>query len=360
MARILCSKSGIPFNCEHMPLSLSSREYHHPLFSVPKKSLLSLAGQWQIGKLSPTESYLLYLSLFNSTDHLIWRAPACYTPRTAQIIANNMENLLRIVAKIDLIKHPAFVLPVFAISHDTADLTNSYHWIEAWNDNYTDWYEGMRESDKLEELKQVTEKLNTRGQSLESLIKTNFTKPELLAKMLADWAEVAGSFELSDPAKGKPSIPNPHATSGSKSKLSLAEYWKGIIRDSVNEDRIWIYPENDIIELIDHCEDEIDHGSIYAHALMKTLRNGLRKHKEYLGFGDIDLAGRKTTFRVLNPEDSAEDANMISIIASAPDMEPKRSNYPSSFKYLVAKLKWEAKNRHSGKSGTAESNGESS
>ena len=68
MAKILCSKSGILFQCEHMPLGLNSQEYHHPLLSVPQKKLLSLSKEWTANRLTATESYLLYLSLLNYTD----------------------------------------------------------------------------------------------------------------------------------------------------------------------------------------------------------------------------------------------------------------------------------------------------
>ena len=141
MAKIICAYSGVEFACEYLPFAISSREIAHPLFSVQKHKLLSLASVWAEGKLPPTESYLLYLSLLNSTGLLEWRTPAQYTSKTNAIIANNMEQLIHIVGKIDVIKHPSFVLPHFVISTDTATLDNSYNWIQLWNQNYNDWAE---------------------------------------------------------------------------------------------------------------------------------------------------------------------------------------------------------------------------
>ncbi len=152
MAKILCAYSGILFQCEHMPMALSQREYHHPLFNVPKKKLLALTGEWSRHRLSETESYLLYLSLLHSTDLILWRTPAKYTERTRSIIANNMESLVQIIGKIDLISHPAFTLPHFAIGPDTADLSNSYHWINAWLSNYEDWEQGLKDESLREKL----------------------------------------------------------------------------------------------------------------------------------------------------------------------------------------------------------------
>lgn len=318
-----------------MPLSLSQREYAHPLFSIPKKRLISLAGQWAIGKLSHTESYLLYLSLLDSSDLIIWREPARYTNKTSSIVANNMEKLLHIVAKIDLIKHPSFALPKFAISHDTATLENSYHWIEAWISNYQDWYDGLREESRKESLKS---KLDTRESSLQRLIKSAETSIDDLAAVLAAWAEVAGDFPQS-----KATIPHPFL----KSRVTLAEYWKQIIRACTNDDAIWRYPATDIDELIDHCENNIIHGSIYSHKLMQLLRSGYAKNKDYLGMGDVDFAGRTATvFTILDASASAEDANKLAAIQAAPLAMPKESNYPNKFAYLKARANYDMAMRY--------------
>jgi hypothetical protein len=335
MAKLTCSKSSVLFSCEHMPITLSSREYAHPMFSVSKKKLLGLSGKWAANQLSPTESYLLYLSLLDSTDLIIWRVPAIYTNQTAQIVSNNMEQLIRIIGKIDVISHPAFVLPKFAISPDTCDLTNSVHWIQAWHTNYVDWYDGLAESAAAEKLKST---LSTREESLHRLIKSPTSKANesQLAPILAGWAEVAGGF---------PSFKTLHPVT--KTYLPVSEYWKQIIRACANEDSIWKFPLSDITELIEHCEDNVIHGSIYAHALMKLLRSGAKKHTDYLGFGDVDLSGRSATvFSLLDATSSAGDANKLAAIQSAPDHEPRPQSYPNRFAYLKAKLSWDMAQRY--------------
>lgn len=339
MAQITCSFSGVVFSCEHMPIALGSREYHHPLFSISKKKLISLAGHWSSGKLSPTESYLLYLSLLNSTDLIEWRVPAKYHSKTNQIIANNIESLIHIIGKIDLIHHPAFALPRFAISHDTCDLSNSYHWIQSWIENYNDWMDGYKHS-SLEE----RQRLELRENALEKLIKTpytsskssdsdgvnakKYTKDELVYA-LSEWAALAGNFPVS--------LTPHHRT---KKPIPIADYWKLIIRASISEERLWEFPKADIIELVEHCEENIIHGSVHAHTLMKVLRDGLKKYDDYLGFGDIDLAGRTTSFTILGSSNSAEEANIQALIQSAPTNEPKPEQYPTRFAYLKAKSKW--------------------
>lgn len=325
MARIICSKSGVIFNCEHMPIAFSSTEYIHPLFYVPQKKLISLAGTWAAGKLTPTESYLLYLALMDSTELVQWRTHALYTTNTDAIVANNMESLLHIIAKINIIHHPNFVLPSFAIGQDTADLSNSYHWIQSWIQNYTDWYESYLDSRKQDELK---DKLDHRESALQRLIKSS-TPVDAYAGILADWAATAGEF---------PTCNTIHPVT--KQSIPLAEYWKQIIKTIANDDKLWRYPRADIAELIDHCEDNIIHGNIYAHTLMKYLRNGMRKYDDYLGFGDTEVTGLPTSFTVMSSSSTVLEINKASLLNTAPESEPKKHQFTSNIAWLKAYTKW--------------------
>lgn len=342
MAKILCRYSGILFQCEHMPIGLSANEYHHPLFSVPKKRLLNLAKEWAANRLTQTEAYLLYLSLLHSTDLIIWRSPARFTDKTTQIVANNMESLLNIIGKIDVIHHPNFALPRFAISYDTAGLENSFYWIQAWLHNYNEFMTDSLEASRREEIKHRVER---RELSLEKLIKTAFSNPQTIANNLADWAANACDFP-------EFKISHPHT----KQQTHISEYWQQIIRACAREEAIWKYPRHDLEELITHCEDHIEPGTIYATALMRLLRGGLKKHADYTGFGDVDLAGKTTTFKLLRASDTSEDANILAAVQSAPDVEPKKHMYPTLGAYIRAKMNWDLKMRitKSGESGEGE------
>lgn len=324
MAKIICAYSSVEFSCEHLPLAISSREVTHPLFHLSKKKLLSLSGQWAAGKLTPTESYLTYLALLNSSGLVEWRVPATYTSKTPSIVANNMEQLIHIIGKIDVIKHPSFVLPHFVISPDTCSLENSYHWIQIWNQNYNDWADNIKDHSNDQEL-------SRREAGLQKLIKSSHTgaRIEDYPKILAAWARVAGNFPtFSIRVKGV--------------TQELADYWEDIIIKCAKEEAIFQVPESDLTELIDHCEQEIiGDGSIYAVALMRHLRKGRDMQKNYLGLGDIDLSrSNVTSFRILKPTESAEDANIQNMIDAAPSQEPNRRDYPSLIEYIKAKARW--------------------
>ena len=118
-----------------------------------------------------------------------------------------MENLLHIIAKINLIKHPSFTLPSFAIGPETSTLTNSHHWIQTWTENYREWYNDYLAAGKREELKEI---LDHREEALQRLIKST-TPVEAYASTLAEWAAAAGQF---------PTTTTPHPVTGMLVPLS--------------------------------------------------------------------------------------------------------------------------------------------
>ena len=111
--KILCSKSGIEFTAEHFPGTFFSRELSHPIFSLEQKKLLSYTGKWAAGELTPTDSYLLFLALLNSSEQIQFRTSCKRTPLTNSIVANNMEYLVRTVIKLNAIRTPGTLFPYF-------------------------------------------------------------------------------------------------------------------------------------------------------------------------------------------------------------------------------------------------------
>lgn len=328
MARILCSLSGIEYNCEHMQVYLTSRESHHPIFDIPTKRLLEICPRWIQGELSDTENYLLYLALFNSTGLMDFRVPATRTGDTASIIAQNMAPLASIVeriytsgsTKVSEILH----LPQLVISPDTKDLESSPDWIQMWNNCYKDYQDNYATSTALE-------KLNRQETILERYIRDHTKDISTYASRIANWAADAAKFYDENYM-----IANEH----NKPEL-LSSYWKRIIIACAKTESIWNIPISDINELIDHCEESIYHGSIYAHTLMSLLRAGAERKKNFLDIGDIDIGQHGTSFRILDADASVEDANKLALIDSAPSEIPIEKNYPNKLAYIKAKLNYQ-------------------
>lgn len=319
MAKVLCSISGIQFSCEYLPISLSQREYSHPVFHLPQKKLLGLYQKYRHGELNTIDSYLTFLAYLNSTELVTWRVPAKFTPKTESIIANNFDDLLLAISRINSIRNPSVHFSHIAISPDTCTLDNVHYWIASWLDTYDSFVSSAASMKLACSIHELEEKL-------EYLIKDANRNETKFATRLAEWAEKAGCF--------------PHFQilyQGSAIKIS--DYWKLIIRKCVNQESIFQIPSKDLQELIDHCEDNIDAGSIYGFNLFKILREGKEKQQAFLGLGP-------TSFSILSVDSSVEDANKAAIIASATDEAPMRIDYPSTFQYLKAKLAWDMAQHH--------------
>lgn len=322
--KITCAYSGLQIQVQHFPASLSHRECCHPIFAIPQKSLLSYLRKWSNAELTSTDSYLLYLALLNSTDLVEFRIAARFIPgKTDSIVANNMESLARCISYSNIIKHPSFVLPRIAITPETATLTNSNIWVQNWMECYYNFQQGFLREREIQKIRQ-------REALLQTFIK-NINKPiNHYAKILADWAAEAGEFPLF-----------PITIEGAS--IRICDYWKQIIIKCCKSEAIFTILAEDLEELITHCEDNIEHGSIYAHTLMELLRAGQRRQKNYLGLGDVDLSDSNTTYRIIAEDTSIEDATKLAMIDSAPTEKPVEGNYPSKIAFLRAKLKYEMK-----------------
>ncbi len=322
MAKILCSISGVEFTCEHFPITLHSREYHHPIFTVPQKRLLSYLGKWSAGELTPTDSYLLFLALLRSSGNVNFRIAAARCDLTNSIVANNMEVLAHTVCKLNAVTNPHVVFPTFVISPETRFLLNVHHWIEAWETAWKEFQDGYRQV-------RISAKLVRREEALERLIKNSHKSISSYAHHLAEWAALAGSF--------------PECPAGADRSGSLSDYWKEIIEKISQEHGIFSVPLSDLQELLTHCEDNIPAGTIFSNKLFTLLRESIKKQGDFLGLGEVDT--RETTFSILSSTDDIESANMAALIQAAPPAEPKRESYPNTISYLKAKLRWEMATR---------------
>lgn len=330
MARILCAKSGIDLKVEHFPVYLTSRECQHPVFDMNTTALLSYQEQWLDGSLTPIENYLYYLALFNSTNLVEFRVPATRTQFTDSIIANNMHSLINILTDIEDIGtsrvHTKLNLPRFVITPDTKDLSNTKYWLENWKANWDDYCSGYKTVTAIE-------KLTRQENILERLIKDKTKDVTQYANRLADWAADAGEFDIHANYLVLNEYDKPER---------MAEYWKRIIRACAKTESIFEIPNIDLTDLIEHCEETIHHGSIYAASLMTLLRAGAERKRNFLDLGDIDIGNNgSVTFRILDANSSIEDANKLALIDSAPNEKPIESNYPNKLAFLRAKMKYD-------------------
>lgn len=323
--RVLCAISGLDFEAEHFPGFLANRECVHPIFQMPQKKLLAYTGQFYTDALTPTDKYLLFLAVLNSSDLVDFRVSVFRTPFTPSIIAQNFERLVRIVCKMNAVLNPNVTFPRYILSYETRNLSNVHFWIDNWYEAYKEYQSGSLRSYE-------SKKLGERERALERLIKNPHKPVGEYASQIADWAIIAGDVEN----QFRQQTPNPFTGKSS----SMAEFWRTLIIKAARLDSLYAIEVKDLDEIIEHFETKLDVlGSIYSHQLLKILRTAQEKRKNFLGMGDLTVAS--ASYQILSTDDSVEASNMKLMIDLAPETEPKASDYPDRVSYIRAKMRYQ-------------------
>lgn len=339
MSRILCAKSGIQYHVDFMPLklNLTSGECHHPMFDASYNQLLALVDEYRQGNLDNNESYLLYLSLFNSTELVEFRTNAKQNENTNAIVTSNIYKLVSIVDRIQYATaeraRSKFLMPTYVISHDTNDLSNTKYWIQNWESCYIEYKASYKPSTELARIQHMEN-------ILETYIKDKTKDISQYASQLANWACIVGKFKEIDCVLAD--------GSNNDRPISLVEYWTRIIKTCAQKANVYEIHDEDLNELIRYLETNIEIASsgIFGHTLIALL-NSVRKTKElYFSIGDVDIGVNGTIYKILDADASVEDANKLVLIDSAPTKEPILTDYPSRFHYLKAKMKYDMAQRY--------------
>ena len=318
--KIICAYSSVEFQVEHFPYTLSSPDSIHPVFHIPQKKLLAHLGKWAEGGFTPTDSYLYCLALLNSSGLIHWYTSAKRTPFTPAIIAQCIDPLARAVIKLNTVSEPEKFFPSFSITPETCSLQNLPEWIKDWESAYRDMKDGYRSAHD-------SRKLLNRETALARLIKSPHAPISKIAPQIAEWAAEAGNFPHF-------SIDNPFLKN---SKISLRSYWISLIIKCCRKENIFSLHRPDLEELLTHCEDNSPLGTIYSSHLFQVLRQTIAKSKDFLG---LDSLGSYTLLED-NAQKDVESANILALVNAAPLDQPKREDYPSDFKFLQAKLRWD-------------------
>lgn len=310
--RVYCKFSAIEFDVTNF--ANSKIEAVHPAFYAKQSFLLSRTGDWAAHKLNESERRILFLALLHSTDLVEFRCPATPSDSAVQL---NMESLIRFIGWQSAISSPRLVLPRFAISNETRTLPNIRHWLEAWWSAKEEFETGYITTSQLA-------KLRNREAALEKLIKNATKTVDDYSGLLAAWA-----MEATGVPQG------------------LREYWTELFRLK----NIDIYNAHtvDLEELVEHMEENLEHGSIYAHATLKHVKTLLAKNKVGLNFGlgipseeleKLDLMEMDANpFKIV--EDSLETYNTQRAIDAAPSEEPSMRDFAGNrVKYLQARARW--------------------
>lgn len=312
MARITCAISGIRFQCSFLEsVNIQHTEgYFHPVFALPQKKLFQLYSAHTKGELTSTDSYLLFLAFLHSTGKVKWEHPAICNPteqRTKQLVQNNLAQLIRVIEKTAVIKHPSFIQPSFKLTLDTAHLDQIPNWIKAWNANIESFNSSRADAKARASLVEVENKL--------SYLILSGEKPSNFTHVIANWASEAAGFP-------------PHKE----------ELWKQTIRSCFNMTKMFNTDLSLLKEIKEYCECNIEAGSIHFHTLYTVLREGISRHHDYLGGSFLARGYELLPSLTDRKKDDEAQAELLVIASNAPTTQPVESDYPTTLDFIKAKV----------------------
>lgn len=315
MAKATCAISGIKFEVAMLrDLDIPhTAGYYHPIFRATHKQLYELYYKHTRGKLIPTDSYMLFLAFLESSGQVRWDHPVTLgatEPATNRIVENNMRQLIAVLEKSAMINSSAFSQPSFVVSYDNSRLSQIANWIEAWEDNITEYKEDRADNIQLQALAKVEHRLSYLILSGESA--------HTFAHVIADWANRAAGF----PEESK-------------------EVYIAAIKNCFNSTKMFNTPLVLLKEIKDYCECNIAAGSIHFHTLIQVLKEGIHRHLDYLG---SDTARGYLLLPTLEAKENATAAaaknteQLEAIIATAPTTAPVAIDYKTNMDFIRAKL----------------------
>ena len=319
MAKITCAISGIRFECSYLnTLEIEhTAGYYHPIFAAPYSTLYKLYTAHTKGYLKPADSYLLFLAYLHSSGQVEWGYPLTLDPKSAstkQLVENNIRQLIAVLEKTATVQLSSFSQPSFVTSYDNCRLETVHNWIEAWEENLSDFKNNRADMIEIEALSKIERKLGKLILSGEP--------PEGYSKTIAHWANKAATFPY-----------------------DKEEEYIAAITSCFNTNKMFNTPLATLKEIKDYCECNIAAGSIHFHTLMLVLKEGIFRHHDYLG-GSILSLGYEVLPSLASLEDKQElaakqekaAATLEAIRNSASTAAPVATDYPDSLSYLRARL----------------------
>ena len=324
--RVTCKYSGISYTIPQFSMSASNTV--HPIFSVKQNSLLAQLKGYTAGTLTDEEKILLFLAMFNSTDLVIWEDAFALTPDTMGKIEANMELMACTVTRINQIKHPDADMPHVRVSkHGEANTADAIVGaLGAWNECILSFAESHASALRGQQLLRIEE-------TLARMVRLQQRNPAQYGRSISKWACTAADFPVF------------LVQSASGNQITCAEYWTNLIYRMAVGDNVGRIQPGDIMDIIEYCEENLPHGTIFASALMRTLREALRKQREFVG-APVTSGTRTFMILPLTPAEEANRATELGILAqmaeSAPTSPPKREDFQDVLLFLRAQARYRA------------------
>lgn len=285
----------------------------HPALTQPLKQLVANLPSYYSGRIaaeSPDSLYLYKLAWLCQLPDITFRTPV-NRPTAEPALTGVLDRMISLVTTVQQHKHIHF--PALVIDKESANLDTLKFYLDSLEECIT---EAKRSGRELSAAAKLTRIESTLERMVLSQLKAHRTKT---SKLIAEWAALAADFPMF-----RVTVP------GTGKEVPCSEYWQLIITNSFVESTNTLLelsiPVADIEELIDHCEDYIPHGTVYASVLMRSLR-----------------AARDTVAEMLTPAGVAKSLTKSadSALTGAASTKPVRSQFASNLEYIKALVKWQ-------------------
>lgn len=321
--KLFCPKSGLHYTTD---LGWGNATAPHPIFNLPTKELIvTHLNPFTYGTLSANNTHLLGCALLDKFP-TTWRAPVNRN-KTLSIWKANIELLAAAALRLST----AHKVPGYVVDSNSCDLNNLHIYLKEVDSALVDL--DYQEEYIINSKTSGTSGANKRKipiyakESAEILILKLLRTPlkaaerqKLLPVIMAEWAADVGRF------------PPNTVSLRDGTKLTLRDYWKDIIIKIFSfSDPVQILSEDitkaDISELIEHCEEKIDIGTLHSLVLFKKLRVANAIIEEF----KVPKAAMSNAADLLR-EDSSEDTTKTA--------GPKLRDYPNMKAFIIARNKW--------------------
>jgi len=343
--KLFCPLSGTSYTVD---IGYGHGQAPHPIFYIPLKSLIyQHLDKYCDGSLSSQEVHLFGCALLHKLP-IIWESPLDFMQSSTQLHETwrkNIEKLATICLKYTHIEDSS--LPQYRIDKRNRDLNNLKIYLASIDEAVAELSYDEDDPEYLTHPVPTYIQQNAEEVILKMLrgSMSKVEKKESFPRLMADWAATTGNFPTTEIVVA--------ITKGEEEVTTIRKHWKNIVyltfkaTDPIDLLSSQVTP-GDMEELIEHCEVNIEIGTIHSLALLRKLREvksilkefkspapsaSMTIAKSYVITADFlsgELLGgeNETKFTVDRPK------------VTIPEKEPLRRDYPNTAAYLRARIAW--------------------
>lgn len=334
--KVTCPYSGIDYDT----IGWGTVHHPHPIFSVSQELLLSKYLEAYVSnQFTETDIHLLGCALLAKTDLVTWSAKLYPTPDILKTWANSIQLLATTLVRINIKSKSA--LPKFRITtHSQVELSDGTVIPHSTNIKQflTDLNQALDEGVFSPADIEARKTFQIAQDNIFRILRTpnwktsdSYRLPEFMAK----WASIAGDFPaqlITVPSTGK--------------RISCKQYWRDMItvifKNHANPAAILSEDIclNDVKELLDHCEQHLEFGTIHADTLLAKLRDTVSVLEEFTTPAAVFM--REDSVLDTAAEKAAQVTYQEISEQRVPEQEkPRRAQFKSQIAFVKATLAWQ-------------------